>query len=270
MGRRASAAIIILTVLVILSISLAGVSFYLYRNEYTAKTKLQNELEDTKTKLLIAERKFDDAQRKASDLGARLSQAQTEISDLSGNLKAEKESKEGALKRLKQLEADIEQQKATRTDLEKKFSAAQDETKKIQAQLRDLQAQKKDLETKIKELETKPQAQPGVELGNIVVVPDQQNPANPPAPKPSEARPAALALPEARVLVVNKEYNFAVVSLGTKDGVEVGRKFSLFRGDKYIGDVEIAKVHETMSAANFASPELKDKVNEGDRVTPKS
>jgi len=40
-------------------------------------------------------------------------------------------------------------------------------------------------------------------------------------------------------------------------------------GGKNIGEVKVEKVHDTMSAAGFVSPELKDKILEGDSVIQK-
>jgi hypothetical protein len=76
--------------------------------------------------------------------------------------------------------------------------------------------------------------------------------------------------PEGKVLVVNNDYNFIVINLGNKEGVEIGQLFSVYRGNKYIGDVKVEKVHDSMSAAGFVTPDIKDKVNEGDKVVRKN
>jgi len=69
--------------------------------------------------------------------------------------------------------------------------------------------------------------------------------------------------------VVNKEYNFVVMNLGSRDGVTAGSEFSLYHNNQHVGDVKIEKVHDAMSAAGFLAPETKDKVSEGDRVVQK-
>ena len=68
-------------------------------------------------------------------------------------------------------------------------------------------------------------------------------------------------------MVLNKEYNFAVINLGSTDGVNIGDLFSVYHNDKYIGDVKIEKVHDSMSAAGFESTAIKDNISEGDKVT---
>jgi cell shape-determining protein MreC len=86
--------------------------------------------------------------------------------------------------------------------------------------------------------------------------------------KQESAVPLANPL-EGKVTVVNKEYNFAVINLGQKDGVNVGDQFSVTREGKVIGDIKVEKVHESMSAAGFAA-ELKDAIQENDLVVQKA
>jgi hypothetical protein len=122
------------------------------------------------------------------------------------------------------------------------------------------------LESKIKELEAKK-----VELGNIVVSPEpkttKSKATQPKAEKKELSAPAQGA--QGKVLVVNKDYNFAVINLGSKDNVNLDDVFSIYHNDKYVGDIKVEKVHDSMSAAGFLSPDIKDKVNEGDKVVQK-
>ena len=68
---------------------------------------------------------------------------------------------------------------------------------------------------------------------------------------------------------MNKEYNFVVISLGSKDGVVINDQFAVYHGDKYVGDVKVEKVQESMSAAGFVAEDIKNKVKEGDKVLKK-
>lgn len=71
---------------------------------------------------------------------------------------------------------------------------------------------------------------------------------------------------EGMVLVINKEYNFVVINLGSNEGIKIDDKFSVYHAGKYVGDVKVEKVHISVSAAGFVSDDLRDKVNEGDKV----
>jgi hypothetical protein len=88
-----------------------------------------------------------------------------------------------------------------------------------------------------------------------------------PKPKPQQQAPV-VSQSEGKVLVVNKEYNFAVISLGSRDGVAVGKVFSVYHNGAYIGDMRVEKVHDAMSAAGFTTLD-KNKISEGDKVSSK-
>ncbi|OGX45326.1 MAG: hypothetical protein A3G38_01935 [Omnitrophica WOR_2 bacterium RIFCSPLOWO2_12_FULL_51_8] len=255
---KAPLPLIVLTVLILISSALAGAGFYLYKKELGLNLKLQADLESTKTKLNVTERRFEEAQKKSNLLDLQLKDAQANLDSLKGELDQEKSARAEALSKMQQIKTDLDQQRSAKTDLENKLKQAQEEVKNAQGQVNELQSQKKDLETKLSDLERKTQ---GVELGKIVVGPESA---------PLAAQGAQGRLLEGKVLVVNKDYNFAVLNLGGKDGVFVGAIFSVYRGNNYIGDVKVEKVHDSMAAAGFTSNEVKDKVAEGDRVVQKS
>ena len=176
----------------------------------------------------------------------------------------EKSARLEASNKLDQISADLEQQKVLRKDLENKLNQSEADGKKIKDQIKVITQEKMDLEVKIKDLES---GANGVELGMVVVnsgnTPVLQ-PVNQPA-KVGKVVTSQIKTLEGKIAVVNKEYNFAVINLGSKDGVKVQDEFSVIRGDKVIGNLKIEKVHESMSAAGFAA-ELKDNIKENDVV----
>jgi hypothetical protein len=201
------------------------------------------------------------------------------IETLTSDLNTEKRARIESEAKIVQISADLDQQREMRSDLEEKLTKAQNDVKMAQGQLKDLDARKTDLEAKIKELEAKTAE---IELGKIVVSPELAPAA--PAPKTTvkkqatPVKPKATAKPavpvsvgemEGQVLVVNKEYNFAVISLGSKDGVKMGNVFSVYRGKTYLGDIKVEKLHDTMAAAGFVSDSIKAKIRENDKVVQK-
>ena len=117
-----------------------------------------------------------------------------------------------------------------------------------------------------------------MELGTVVV-----SPQDAPVLKttPAAAKPGATAKQpvkqkaekkaiEGKILVVNKDYDFAVINLGSKDGIGTGDAFSAYHSNKYIGDLKVEKLHDSMAAAGFGSAEVKNKISEGDKVVRKS
>lgn len=273
MIRKLSPPIMILIVLIVVLLAIAASGFNLFQKERAKTIELQNKVEDLTTRQRITEAKLDETKKLAADLQAKLQDAKSQVDSLSSELEQEKTARQEERARLEQIKADLEQQKNLRTDLEKKFNQAQDEIKKAQARLKDLDSEKAKLEAKVKEAESQ-----GVELGNIVVretapayeplaaVAVSATAAPLPAPVQAENKPSGL---EGKILVVNKDYNFAVINLGSKDGVAIGDMFSVYHDNKYVGDLKAEKVHDSMVAAGFVTADIKAKLSEGDKAVQK-
>jgi septal ring factor EnvC (AmiA/AmiB activator) len=278
MSDKVKSPIILLIVLIVVSLALAGGVFYMLQKERAKNVALQEELDDVKMKQKVTEAKLEESKKTISGLELKVQEAKLQIDKLTTDLQQEKAARQQAVVEIGQLKADLEQQKTLKADLEKKLSQAQKDTDKIQTQLKDLSSKKTDLEKKIKDLEAQAKAaqdQEGVELGKVVVTPEtttgvpvQAQASSKPAGEKQAAKVAG-APSEGKVLVINKEYNFAVIDLGAKDGIEIGNTFSIFHNNKYVGDVKVEKVHDSMAAAGFVNPEIKDKINEGDKVVRK-
>lgn len=256
---------IILYVIVLISLSLAGGTFYLFQKEKLKSIALQDELEDVRAKERIIEMKLDDSKKTISQLETQLRESKSQIEFLSTELKKEKKLSQDTLTELEQSKIDLEEHRKVKAELEQNLLKSQQELQKLQAQLKNLEDNKAQLESKIKEMEVAKEQK--VELGTIVV-PQQERVTLPVETKMKKSTaPSSL---EGKILVINKDYDFAVINLGSRDGVNINDIFSIYHKNKYIGDIRIEKVHETMSAANFLSPDIKDKVREGDRVSIKN
>jgi len=271
--------ILVLIVLILFSLFLAGGVFYLLQKEKVKTIALETQLGEVKATQKATETKLTESKKLISDLELKLADAQNQIDTLSRSLEQEKAYRQEASAKLAQLSAELEEQKKSRSELEGKLSQAQDDVKTLQSQLKTLDTKKQDLETKLKDLEGQLQEvqNRNIELGKVVVTPDvpayetvgPQGPVAVAAPEAVEETSAPSGS-EGSVLVVNKEYGFAVISLGLRDGIRVGDVFSIYHNNKYTGDVKVDKVHDAMSAAGFLSPEMKDKVSEGDKVIAKT
>ena len=171
---------------------------------------------------------------------------------------------------MEQLKIDLAEQQKLRQDLEDKFNLAQDSLRKAVDKIKSLDSEKETLEGKVKELEAKSQE---VELGKIIVSPDVDETGakhyETPSVSVTGGRSAQILGLQGKVLVVNKEYDFVVINLGSKDGVVLGDEFSIFNNNRFIGDVKIEKVHDSMAAAGFLTSGMKDNISEGDKVVQK-
>ncbi len=283
MHRKGSILLPVLIGLFIVSLLAAvGVS-YLYQKEHTQNIKLQGQIVELENLQRNTASKLDESKKMATDLALKLQETKNKIDSLSNDLAAEKSAHAETSNQLEQFKADLSKQKSLREDLENRLKQVQEDGKQVKEQIKIMQQQKVALEEKIKDLET---GTGGVELGKVVVN-SESSPANdavlaqpkiadkginaPEAKvsKVAESQPPRLVKGlEGKVMIVNKEFNFAVINLGSKDKVIVGDEFSVFRAGKSIGDLKVEKVHEAMSAAGFAA-ELKDSIKENDLVMQK-
>ncbi len=314
MDRKASAAVIILIFLIVISLALSGGLYVFLQKEKVANIDLQKQLEDIKTQQSMTKKDLDEYKKKASGLELKLKDTQNQIEALTADLESQKTAKSDALAQVESVRSELALQKNARADLEKKFNQAQEDIKKSQEQIAVMETKKVELETKVKELESKSNdlevKLKGIELGTIVVpsqetagaksakktvkktakkaekkapVKDVKKEVKKEQPKKEvkketkveavKAVKAPAVVPvanlEGSVLVVNKEYNFAVINLGNKDKVKEGDIFSVYHQDKFIGDLKVEKVHDAMSAAGFLSEDIKDMIVEADKVVQK-
>ncbi len=276
MDIRARSSVVLLVVLMLVFLSAAVTGFYLYNKEHIRNIELEERVEELSIKQKITEAKFLEAQKVISTLEEKIKDSVTQINTLTDEINKEKASKEDALSGMEELRQEIEEQKTLKLELESKLSQAQDAVKTMQGKLSALESDKKDLSLKLKDLEEKTA---GVELGKIVVSPEPDKATTAKGKKKAPAAKASKEAPitpiasgkvlEGKVLVVNKEYNFVVINMGSKDGVSLGQVFTISRGNNILGDVKVEKLHDSMAAAGFITEDTKNKVREGDKVVRK-
>ncbi len=110
----------------------------------------------------------------------------------------------------------------------------------------------------------------GIELGEIIVIPGEEittrrNVSY--ARSPLEEAVSALdETLEGRILSVDTETEFVIVSLGKMDGVKVGAVLSIFRGDDYVGDIRVTRLQPEMSAADLIPPFSIRSIKKNDQV----
>jgi len=111
----------------------------------------------------------------------------------------------------------------------------------------------------------------GVELEEIVVIPGEvksyRSGADVAAEKQLEETVAVLdEVLEGRILSVDVETEFVIVSLGEKDGLAVGNILSVYRHNDYMGDIKITRLQPEMSAADLILPLSIRNIKKNDQV----
>ncbi len=283
MHRKGSILLSVLIVLFIISLAATAGVFYLYQKEYAQNVKLQAQVVELENRQRQMVGQLDDSKKLAAELQLKLQEAKSSMDILTGELAAEKLAHAEKSNKLEQFKTDLAEQKSLREDLENRLSQVQKDSKQIKEQIKIMQQQKVALEEKIKGLEA---GADGVELGKVVVNPETSSSAKDvaqaqsktadkktnasvtKASKVTKKESLSAVGQEGKVMIVNKEFNFVVINLGSKDKINVGDEFLVSRAGKAIGDIKVEKVHEAMSAAGFVV-DLKDLIQENDKVTQK-
>ncbi|MCM8762758.1 MAG: hypothetical protein NC829_00015 [Candidatus Omnitrophica bacterium] len=189
-------------------------------------------------------------------LSQKLQLSETELRNAQEELSKSETIRQEIMTQLDQTRTELQKQVYLKLDLEQRLNKAKQEVKNLQDELSKMEAVKLDLEAKIRDLEGKTPLvaaaakADNIELGQIVV-----NPSKPTQPLDGE------------VLVLNKEYNFAVVNLGRKDGLSDGDTIAIYENEKLIGEVKVEKLQDAMVAVDLVTPRLKDKLVEGHNYT---
>jgi len=54
-----------------------------------------------------------------------------------------------------------------------------------------------------------------------------------------------------KIVTINMEHNFVVIDLGKQDGIDIGNKFNVYRGETLLGSVEIIQARDKIAAADI-------------------
>jgi predicted RNase H-like nuclease (RuvC/YqgF family) len=242
MNMRGKALTPILLILVILLLILTMVALIFLKKENEARVSAERKLEHTEQMLETVEARLNDSNKRILQLTENLKDSQLRIEDLTAQLNQIKINADRAIEEKNNLTAQIENLKESKEQLQDRLDNAQKELEQTKKKIKTLTEEKVALEKRIQDL----QAGAGVELNKIVVSHPQ--------------------VEEGRVLTVNKDYDFVIVNLGLKDGIEIGQSLYIYQGDKFLGKVKVEKLQETMSVAHIPNPQIKSAVKEGDIV----
>ncbi|MFH1777744.1 MAG: hypothetical protein ABH952_09345 [Candidatus Omnitrophota bacterium] len=73
-------------------------------------------------------------------------------------------------------------------------------------------------------------------------------------------------IPQGRIVSVNKYFDFVIIDLGEQDGLKAGEVLGIFKGRDAVGEVQIEKLYEEISAAAILPNSQKDRLEAGDMV----
>jgi len=268
MGKSGKALTFILIVFVVLLVSVTGISLFFFLKEIdarqaaeaqvdqlkTVEAKLNGDLKSAQEQIVLLDEKKREAEEKIEGLLQEVDlqktakeEVQKQNSTIRDNLQKETQAKEEIRSRLSQdLQVAQDKYNTVKSDLDKALA----HSKELEEAKSQFEARMQSGEAPVVELATKESVSgDGIALDKIVVNP---NPSS-----------------KGRVISVDSDTDFVIVSLGEKDGITKGALLSVFRGQDYLGDVKVSRVLAEMSAADFVPPFKSQNAKKDDQVVVK-
>jgi len=264
-GQSGKLAIVILSILLILSLVGAVIGFYSFQEERLRVLTLNIELKELQVEKRIIEDKLTDSEMRNSDLEEQLENTLAQVAELNSELEQGETERIQLNSQIEKLQAQLKEEEKIKKELEAQKIQAQDKINKLQEILK---ISKDELESQLNKFDTGQE----VALGKIVVGQKEEFLDTASGRYPDYltiVSPRAANIIEGEVLVVDKDYDFAVVNLGSQDGINIGDTLLVYHNNSYIGDIQIEKAQEVMSACAFLSEDIEDTIKEGDKVIKK-
>lgn len=243
---------VISVVISVIFISSSAALFIMFYKERVEKITLQSELAQIMKERKKLSLEVEELKLIKGDLEIKVSKLEEQAKTLTEDYEKEKSRNDVARLKLNKKEEDL---KGVNDRLESimsekaKLQAILDEEKTKYSQLKervDKLVEVKDvLEEKVRDIINKQ----GIELERIVVKAEGEL--------------------EGRVLVVNRDYGFIVVNVGSRDDIAIGDTLTVFRGGKFVGEAQVEKIYDTMSAATIVKEDKPGAILVDDNVVMK-
>lgn len=268
------------TIFLLLSLGLSlGVVVYLYMGldaEQTKRIWTEGQLEKVTQAKEELQKERDELTQAKQALEGQLADAATQAKTISEQLAQEKRARETVASELSrvskessQLKSQLQGERQEKEGMSQDLAKAKQRYQALSAELTTLRQAKEALEKRVKEM----LAARSQEAERIVVTPrpGQEIATGRGGELPAGTAKSGIASSnnksmEGKVLVVNREFNFVVVNLGSKDGIKTGTSLSIVKSGKTIGRADVERVYENMCAATVLQEEQKGKIQEGDQV----
>lgn len=225
---------VILIVISVACIALGALSFIMFNSERREKITLRNELAEVMKQRKKLSLEIEELKLIKADMEIEVGELESETKILFDNYEKEKSQNDVVrlevtrkTEALEELESKLGSAVGEKEALQKTLESEKTKYAELKERVDKLVEVKNVLEEKVRSIINKQ----GIELERIVVKAEGEL--------------------EGRVLVVNREYNFVVVDVGVKDDIELGDFLTIFRNGKYVGEAQIEKIYDTMSAATI-------------------
>lgn len=214
------------------------------------KSKMSN-VESDKEELT---EKLARSESEVKNLRSRLDTADGKIDELTNSLKMSSDQLEALIKKFDEKQKLAQSAREDLINMREQVVAKEKERSSLKTEVESLERRISDLETNLREKEwvLKTLRENNVEIPELIA---------------SEAEPDVPI--HGKVLSVMPNVNLVLVSVGERDRVKEGYRFTVYRGDKYIGKVQIESVYADKAAGRILTNLMaaNEAITEGDSAS---
>ena len=286
----------------LLSIAAAGGSYYLYQGwveERTVRSSVEAKYDQVKEKMITVQSekeqitaKSEEYRTKAEAMQAQLEKLQTEQTRIDSEkaalekqLKSHQEIIAGLQTKMAELEKKAKEAQAacgvTPADLKTESFPSSEPSPTASASVPSATAAANGDETSpllFKPVTPEGSVAPVSSAATAMPPAVKEEPAIATQPKPetpvaaavepaeSTGAPATTGAAGAKVLTVNRKFNFVVINQGLQEGLKMGDKLKVLKQGKEVATVQIEKLYDKFSAATLVEEDPKQQVVEGDEI----
>lgn len=252
--KKSNLAVILTSIGTVLFLVLSVWFYVAKEEEHDKRVTTEKKLEQTLVAKRVVEQNLKEATENNEKLTSQAQDLENEVATLQESIAQVTQEKERVVKeaetknaKIAEISGLLESEKSEKSALAQELEAVKADYEETERKLASLQDEKTRLESQLKEAKsqgqlavTQPQTQPAVDLGKVSV-------GKPVSQMASPELPGKMG----RILVVNDEFNFVVVSFGKNDGLKGGEVLSISREGKLVGKVQVEKLYDAISAATI-------------------
>jgi myosin heavy subunit len=250
-GRKGNVVTVILTLVFFIGCVVLVIA---RQSEHSRHIRVQEELARMTRLQGDTDALFRQSEIEKNGLKSTVVDKQKQLDDISSKLEEETKAKEDALQDAQNKRQELEAMKSAlasaeqeKTQLQEKATSLENKYKGVENELTVVRMAKESLERKVEQIESG-----GTSGPDKIVVKGQVE-------------------CYAQVLNVNRRFNFIIMDIGRSSNfTDSANTFSVYLGDKFMGDLEMRQVQELTCAASWLPGEIPVEISKGVRIRLRS
>jgi len=240
---------------VIILILLLGTSWYFFTQNQAAtlsntrlseqKKSLEKEIEEINKQKQVVETEISDIKKEKELLITKINDFETNIQEMTASHEA----------KVKELSSQLDSLKATMLQKEEELKKVAEKDAEITFLRKIVKASRDKIDELTKQLGKTPQT--------FMENPKDKNVVNLPAITVTSAAKKVTG----KVIDMNVDYDFVIISLGTKDGIKAGDTLFISNNKEFLGKVIVEKTRDSMSVAKLSQKAMTYTIQKGNTVT---